>query len=863
MAYLRFNSYRLNRIPDDTPDFVILSQVIGSQSSYEIPRKVKTEEDLIGWYGTKWPEFEYARELLRKGATLLLYKPVSTEKREDTESYIDYSGYRVNTEEIYESEDDIPLPLSKTSFGIMGPDGLLASRWIYDLGLGWKEIPLDSEDYVDYEQYFTDLDQVPVDVTLDYEHTIFQVSGDTSAGVFKYVWDPESGTYVNIEWLPQNISVADRSKSWNNRDTLALGSPETGKDIYVSHPRFSESDIPEELVLSENDKREVGYSYSQKHVEDKETYTYAVGLDFGQVTEFTGNDYICFRLGPDKVPHMIYFDSYGDIPSTDYVGERNRHFIDRTGKTVPEIVSEIWSTLEGCGLRRLGNIYWSQYSMQMEYFYRLSGLKMWYDFRLSYDIVSLASPTPRITFWTRTIGKHESDIKITIEKLRQYGEYQVIVQREGYGSEVHVGSLWKNIDDANSEYLETVINRDSKLVRAKIERYRTDPKTGRKVRWKPLVADHIISVQTEDITKSSENLIPTEIYYNTVDSQYYQNSEVLPNPDLPVGTWTMKGAFTEDIDDPLKYQEGLKCLQESDLKEDFLMIPRMSDYRAIKDLSNYSWYPEYEIIYDYCKTKNVQSVISNNDIGSEVSELPEVQEEDWVYKVGDKYYMNGTDWTGLSREVCNPWLNEFIWNYIKTTDDLRNPHDFDRDNYLSYFYRQIWTGTRLDPAYCVFLDGILTDNHLYSRTNILYNSPVDDPLAYNEPLDIEVALEHKKSNYLVADVKGYYYKNYLNHVGDDNYVTTIMTKFFQSKLSRDFDRNKWRLLGAHTTAEMLGIIERILYSFEVSFELVRSATLEDYQINRLESSASIYVTLRTLELVDKDINLNITLNYTN
>ena len=90
-----------------------------------------------------------------------------------------------------------------------------------------------------------------------------------------------------------------------------------------------------------------------------------------------------------------------------------------------------------------------------------------------------------------------------------------------------------------------------------------------------------------------------------------------------------------------------------------------------------------------------------------------------------------------------------------------------------------------------------------------------------------------------------------------------MTKFFQSKLSRDFDRNKWRLLGAHTTAEMLGIIERILYSFEVSFELVRSATLDDYVINRLESSASIYVTLRTLELVDKDINLNITLNYTN
>ena len=605
MAYLKFNSYRLNRIPENTSDFVILSQIIGSQSSYEIPRRVKTEEDLIGWYGTKWPEFEYARELLRKGATLLLYKPVSTEKRTDTESYVDYSGYKINTEEIYESETDIPLPLSKTSFGIMGPDGLLTSRWIYDLGSGWLEIPLDSEDYVDYEQYFTDLNQVPVDVTLDYEHTIFQVSGDTSAGVLEYVWDPESGTYVNIEWLPQNISVADRSKSWNNRDTLSLGSPEIGKKIYISHPRFSESDIPEELVLSDLDKAEVRNSYKQELVESKETYTYAIGLDFGRVTGFTEDDYICFSLGPDTVRHMIYFGIYGNIPSTDFVAERNRHFIDRTGKTTKEIISDIWSTLESCGLRRIGNIFWSQYAMPMEYFYHMPDLKMWYDFRLSYDIVSLSSPIPRITFKARTIGRHESKIIITIEKLRQYGEYQVIVQREGYGSEVHVGSLWKDLDDVNSEYLETVINRDSKLVRAKIERYRVDPTTGRKVRWKPLIAEHNISVPTEDITKSSEDLIPTEIYYNTADSQYYLNSEVLPNPDLPVGTWAMKGAFTEDIDDPLKYQEGLKCLQESDLKEDFLMIPRMSDYRAIKDLSNYSWYPEYEIIYDYCKTKNV------------------------------------------------------------------------------------------------------------------------------------------------------------------------------------------------------------------------------------------------------------------
>jgi hypothetical protein len=231
------------------------------------------------------------------------------------------------------------------------------------------------------------------------------------------------------------------------------------------------------------------------------------------------------------------------------------------------------------------------------------------------------------------------------------------------------------------------------------------------------------------------------------------------------------------------------------------------------------------------------------------------------------YRWTGASWTQviIGREFCNPWLNEFIWNYIKCTDSLENPKDLDPDNRLVYFYREITGPTgETRPAYYAFLEGILTDTHNFDRSDLMYESPVSDPLYLTDSeTALDVALESKKSNFLVSDGYGYYYRKYFNHTGDGQFNTSILCRFYQSKLSRDLDRRKWDMIGALTTAKALEVIQGVLDSFTASFKLVAYAVLDDYTVDRQSGSINLWITMRSKELVDKDINLNITLNYTN
>jgi hypothetical protein len=146
----------------------------------------------------------------------------------------------------------------------------------------------------------------------------------------------------------------------------------------------------------------------------------------------------------------------------------------------------------------------------------------------------------------------------------------------------------------------------------------------------------------------------------------------------------------------------------------------------------------------------------------------------------------------------------------------------------------------------------------------MYESPVSDPLYLTDSeTALDVALESKKSNFLVSDGYGYYYRKYFNHTGDGQFNTSILCRFFQSKLSRDLDRRKWDMIGALTTSKALEVIQGVLDSFTASFKLVAYAVLDDYTVDRQSGSINLWITMRSKELVDKDINLNITLNYTN
>jgi hypothetical protein len=1008
MAYLKLNSAKLKRTRAPGNDFVIFSQVIGSQSSYEIPKKVTNLDSLHKWFGTDYPDYLYHSELLGKGATLFLYKPVSLEKKKDTESYLDYSGFGVYDENIYTDASEIPVPPDRLIYRILdyGTKDSIRELILKDGHLVPKSEALDQSPYVlDDLLYPEESDIIPE--TVDRRHLLHQVLSETTGNIDYFVWIDEVSEYINVNLLPQNIGVADRSTTWNNRDTLVLTGPVLRDDpegtyVYPSHPRYSDTDVPEEILEIDQERLGIIQSNSLRYdIENSRHYVYALDLDFSGVTEWGRDYYICFYVGHDQTRKMIYFDQSGLVPNADFVREGSdyRYLINPTGKTHDQIVQEIWEILESqkdtlesrqnkVVLHRVGTkTLWSEYPIPNDCFFKLPGFKVIWNERIHHDIVAQAAPEWRLKITPRTVGRHQDQISVKIEKLRTPGWWQMTVDRSGAGTEVHTGTLF-HIDGDGHDCLEYVVNRDSELIRLKINPFHNGQ------RWKPLDSKGIIT----DLAQKY-----LEVRYCPETQQYYQNGQVIPNPDLPEGTWYLKGAVLEEWG-PKEYQRALDAMAESDIKEDFLMIPRITDFRSEPDLTNLSWYPEYEIIYGYCKEVNCQAVISNRDIGEEVeAESPELfmksirePKENWTYKVvipgiqysdpicvnpnhqtdigvryltteyslsdsntvapskrwktvipdrganqyiwtrtSVTYYDNTVDqiepkvlmpsdtseaeyrlsesptkltsgdawssdtpnwragtylwvrhkilwsnpkttlyyrWTGstwtqviIGREFCNPWLNEFIWNYISCTDSLENPKDLDPDNRLVYFYREITSPSgETRPAYYAFLDGILTDTHNFDRADLMYESPISDPLYLTDSeVAMDVALESKKSNFLVSDGYGYYYRKYFNHTGDGQFNTSILCRFYQSKLSRDLDRRKWDMISALTTSKAIEVVQGVLDSFTASFKLVAYAVLDEYQVDRQSGSIDLWITMRSKELVDKDINLNITLNYTN
>ena len=89
-------------------DFIILSEVVNSQLSYENPILIRTKDELDIWFGKNFDSRDYFDELLKQNVTLYLYKPVSNELAEySEENYIDLDLYYPYPE-IYHSIDNLP-----------------------------------------------------------------------------------------------------------------------------------------------------------------------------------------------------------------------------------------------------------------------------------------------------------------------------------------------------------------------------------------------------------------------------------------------------------------------------------------------------------------------------------------------------------------------------------------------------------------------------------------------------------------------------------------------------------------------------------------------------------------------------------
>ena len=76
----------------DTSDWMIMAEVVDSSLSFETPILVRNTDELDIWFGRNFPDYNYMKELIQNGNTLLLYKPILTETT-GTEGYIDLSLY--------------------------------------------------------------------------------------------------------------------------------------------------------------------------------------------------------------------------------------------------------------------------------------------------------------------------------------------------------------------------------------------------------------------------------------------------------------------------------------------------------------------------------------------------------------------------------------------------------------------------------------------------------------------------------------------------------------------------------------------------------------------------------------------------
>ena len=76
-------------------DYMIFSEVPDSQLSYEKPILVRTKDELDIWFGRDFKDRNYFDELLKKGVTLYLYKPIKENNTHDIDDYIDLDSYYI------------------------------------------------------------------------------------------------------------------------------------------------------------------------------------------------------------------------------------------------------------------------------------------------------------------------------------------------------------------------------------------------------------------------------------------------------------------------------------------------------------------------------------------------------------------------------------------------------------------------------------------------------------------------------------------------------------------------------------------------------------------------------------------------
>ena len=210
-------------------DFIILSEVVLSDVSYESPVLVRSLEELEIWFGKDFSEYKFLKRLLELGNCLYLYKPVLTDKTDIPGPYYYIPDISPQDENTYNA---ILPPSDGTTKTFLNTESL---------------IPPEGEEGVIYKIILRNGIKYDAELNIRYSY---------------FMYSPEEGEYV--PWVDK---IEPKNLSLENRDYLQV--KET--DIYTYSRESVNGDLSplssdpddesEEVSLVEIQERlEKGYS---------------------------------------------------------------------------------------------------------------------------------------------------------------------------------------------------------------------------------------------------------------------------------------------------------------------------------------------------------------------------------------------------------------------------------------------------------------------------------------------------------------------------------------------------------------------------------------------------------------------------
>lgn len=710
-----------------------------------------------------------------------------------------------------------------------------------------------SDGYIDLSEYIVDpkiydtiYDLPEYQEGSKIKYKVISEDGNYLEGNIKYsyfIYLEELG-YVNISELPQNIDT-NNTMSLNNRDTIDISYPGyTGPSynfpIYRENEFGTISKYPEEDNIDKN--------ILLKHLPDLEkislryqtlgfNYIYSNSLNFfpedqqkleskyiilkklNVETGILENILIWFRYENSTIPSIPsqYYSKSISVdlgPLKDNLDIFNYIAKEIFEKELEYVVEKINDTEY--------KIYFS-YSIDVTNFNNIPGFYLEPDFNTTHNILSILNKnSKRISFISKTIGTdnndtsyQDSDISINIKKLNNNDRYRITIKRYEY-TEIFEGGIFTVGEDR----IDNIITQQSKLVRCNIIRTYLDE------------------------------------YDNEIEYKKDWENTNTRCSDLPEGTWYLKRAKKENYTTE-NYWKSFNSIFNSEQSRmiDFFLVPDIYKYtNGITD--NYNYYPEYVTLLETAEKLGFQILIQNSDNGwtyKEVDNLPNINEAEinTVYILeteqgAAKFYIlsNNEFIETIDPEITNIYRNNYVFNYNK-----------DLDNRLIYFFRPITIYGNIRPGYYIFLSSILEDIYSISTSKIIYDTPTSKPY---EVENIEENLEKYKTNYLVYNNHIYYYKKYQN---GENFNTSIWMRFCIGKVNRELEKYKWNIISTKSVGDIRTKIETILIKISNNYTFIDSLMLTGLYTDFSNNRIGIEIESKMSDLVDNDMEIDITLNY--